>query len=736
MDDKLKYKISREYARYMIIQYFIKLGNFPQYISWLEKLLSIMASQQKHLKNVFDELDEPVNASQQKHLKNVFDEPVNPSIKLKDRQDQIFILNNKYVDDCFVKLEIMANRDEVKHIKNNIYNKIEEFFKTQDYDIPNYKIKEEDNIYVIKCNNFYKRISKNRIDALKNMLQDKHKKYWQELIIICYIRYECLLSLISQWSMPLTYYKYIYDNYNVRFETHSSPLNCQLMIISNKIGYCSLFYDTDKYFGSLGNVFDIDFSKLRERYYPDGILGISVVPMPELQHGLRKTFKMMYKNLNLQNILFIMVTNKIDNKYYPKIILEDGLLYEKILYEGQYYFENAVTDEQTIQYNWYKHINILFVGNKKILNKSFYSIGKSFGIKLKPSNSIHYINKLKREYHRYLLVLEMQKLSAGTEWNNIYERFLITMGNIKRENKIKNQDYVLCDVPLDHDVYKIMKREMVEKNISNIDKIINSVHDKIRNFLVLDFNETDIKYYQNGEEFVCEDYKVTINTTRKMTLIKMLSAVGKGKYFLELLLILFIRYKCLSLGGQQWNLPFKLYFYLNTTYGLQLECFASPLNSQTILLDKNARFCSLFYDTDKYFGSYGNLFETDIVKISKDFNGQITMSLFPPNIEDLVYKMIDLMNQWFKYVPRLRVFTGYFKWTSFPPLQMLESHQHLKYIREYKIGEYYFENSIDQNVPKILRPGKNPYILYVLANFELQKDEPPYESIDNYMKSY
>lgn len=696
-------KLAREYTRYTIVQYFIKLSNFPKYTSWLEKLLLLMGS-----------------------------------IKSKNRQDEIFLLDNILVQNYFVELEHHITKDELKHIKKSIYGKIEEFYKTSKHILPNYKVEEKNDIYFVTCGLLNKRISKQRIIALQSMMEEKYKPFFTELLIICCLRYECVLSFISQWSMPLDYYKYIYNNYNVRFETHSSPFNCQLMMISNKIGYASLFYDTDKYFGSLGNAMDVDYKTLPDLYCKNGsgIMGISVVPMSEFQYGLRKTFKLMYNNINTNNVLFIMVTNKFDNKYYPKIIVNNALLYEKRLYNGQYYFENTVTDEQTISYNWYNNIDILFVGNKKNFNKSFFGISKSFGIKDKQKDSIYYVHKLKKEYNRYLLVMDMKKLSVGHEWNNIYERFLITMANIKKDQSLDNHDYLFADVPLTHDVYKTMELEMTEKKIGGIKTILNSIHEQIKNFLVIDFNESYLKYYQNDDEYVCEDFKITLGPTRRIALIKRLGASGKAKYFLELLLILCIRYNCLALGGQQWNLPHKLYSYLNNKYNLQLECFASPLNSQLVLLDKKARFCSLFYDTDKYFGSYGNLFETNIVTISSDFNGVITMSLFPPNIEDIIYKMIDLVNKWFTYVPKLRVFTGLLKWINFPPMQLLSDHKNLKYIREYQIGEYYFENSISQDVPKILKPGKNPYIMYVLANFDLLENEPPYKTIDEYMRPY
>ena len=55
-----------------------------------------------------------------------------------------------------------------------------------------------------------------------------HKLYWEELILLCVLRYECIISYSTQWALPFEYYKFIYEKYNVRVEMFSSPLNCQL----------------------------------------------------------------------------------------------------------------------------------------------------------------------------------------------------------------------------------------------------------------------------------------------------------------------------------------------------------------------------------------------------------------------------------------------------------------------------------------------------------------------------
>ena len=64
------------------------------------------------------------------------------------------------------------------------------------------------------------------------------------------------------------------------------------------------------------------------------------------------------------------------------------------------------------------------------------------------------------------------------------------------------------------------------------------------------------------------------------------------------------RYESLSgaAAGYQMALTEDIFDKLHTLYGVEHECFASPLNAYF------PNYCSLYYDTDKYFGSHGSFF--------------------------------------------------------------------------------------------------------------------------------
>ena len=93
-----------------------------------------------------------------------------------------------------------------------------------------------------------------------------------------------------------------------------------------------------------------------------------------------------------------------------------------------------------------------------------------------------------------------------------------------------------------------------------------------------------------------------------------------------------LRYKSIGIGGQQWNMPFANYKYLNNKYDLSVEGFASPINSQLIRISPEKKFCSIFYDTDHWFGSLGSFFDLDISDKSICVN--------PPYMELIMVKTV------------------------------------------------------------------------------------------------
>ena len=68
-----------------------------------------------------------------------------------------------------------------------------------------------------------------------------------------------------------------------------------------------------------------------------------------------------------------------------------------------------------------------------------------------------------------------------------------------------------------------------------------------------------------------------------------------------------LRYETLSRfkSGHQSALPSTMFEALQQNFGVEHECYASPLNRSPT----TASYCSLFHDVDRYFGSQGSFFD-------------------------------------------------------------------------------------------------------------------------------
>ena len=73
------------------------------------------------------------------------------------------------------------------------------------------------------------------------------------------LRYAALLSGGQQWGIPHAHVKYLYDHANVRNEAFASPFNSRLLGMPGA-SFCSLFLETDRIFGSIGDFFVLDLA--------------------------------------------------------------------------------------------------------------------------------------------------------------------------------------------------------------------------------------------------------------------------------------------------------------------------------------------------------------------------------------------------------------------------------------------------------------------------------------------
>ena len=160
--------------------------------------------------------------------------------------------------------------------------------------------------------NYKKNISQERYNILKKISPDLN----------CMImRYAVIISSSQHWAIPRYLYKKYIDLFDINYEAFASPLNSQLLMIGGlpKPFFSSLFYDTDKPFGSAGSFFNLQ---------PEFFRGKKVVVNPPF------TYELVERSINfcadiLKNadseILFlfslpIWAKKYTDSKYIIKII--------------------------------------------------------------------------------------------------------------------------------------------------------------------------------------------------------------------------------------------------------------------------------------------------------------------------------------------------------------------------------------------------------------------------------
>jgi hypothetical protein len=178
-----------------------------------------------------------------------------------------------------------------------------------------------------------------------------------------------------------------------------------------------------------------------------------------------------------------------------------------------------------------------------------------------------------------------------------------------------------------HRFNRQLNKELIEKsgfNSKSADKTIYDIIEIIEEFLEGKYKiSSDSSFTIDDGLFTYRNYSRQITPER----MEFLRTLGSDYEIARMLL----RYASILPGSQHWNMPietFKEYY----RRGIRIEGFASPVNAQLITIDKQkCKFCSLFPDVDKPFGSIGNFFTTS-------FQGQ-QVSVCPPYTVELFDKI-------------------------------------------------------------------------------------------------
>jgi hypothetical protein len=676
--DELTDKLMREYYRNSMMQLIVKLERNHRFSIAVERFLLLSINKTLLDKNVTTLQPDPVMSS---HFDYNTLKPGLINANISDNNANKIIQTIKMYIDDFINTDVFGR-------------------------LPFGYNKTTDKYY---CGDYQKQLIPQVRDTLiwklnKNGYVDEDQQ--TKLILIALLRYESISGKYEQWSLPYNYYSYLVSiGYNC--DAMASPFNCQMLVVdyvnkTNNARFCSLFPDTDAPFGSIGNFFQTDISAYR-----------SVIVSPMVLYGTVEKYLHEKKISDVADFLYVKLT---DNDWPSDLVMPI------IIRTADYYLENKSLAHTILYFNHRSKISI------SIFNRNICNNGQQFILDLTNLNKnpcdikkkLKYETKLAIEWSRYGAVKQIIAIDIGRgnkkEYLNIIERLLLSMANLPADNYA---DVIFKKLSLEHKTYALAIEELHAKQIDTnlINQIKNIIDDFLENKIGKKLICPDYGYDGYGH-YYCGDYSRTIDGNRDLLLIKKLAG-DKMYWFKILIIICLLRYECILSLGQHWNFPYVWYEYLYDNYNLRFEGFASPFNSQLLIAEKNIsggaiNYCSLFYDTDRYFGSLGNIFDLDMTKLPRSADNRLTIAVNPPYVIEIIDAMLKLFDKWLSTNDKLTIFTGVPGWHDAEFMTNLSNHKYKIYEKELFQGQYYYEISNNTSVPKI-RP-KSSLVTFILSN--------------------
>lgn len=550
-------------------------------------------------------------------------------------------------------------------------------------------------------------------------------------ILTMLMRYDTVIDF-HLWSIPVNVYEALSDaGFNI--EGYASPIDSYMLRLGKNphSAFCSLYYDTDKCFGSLGRIQDIDIEKLPK--------GAGIVMVPPIIYELQERAKSLYDkfiSVGVNCCMFEITKDILDNDVDKKCANVDE--------RYEWHLEQFARFTISTKFTYLAPGDICMrFSDKALYKKILPRIKEAFRYieNTDDAGYIQYHHKMEREYSRWVCIQEILGLIGADaktnnernqyEYHNIIERFLLQCANNVREFAKGATDSIFCAGNGATAVYNKLEEELIAKHIvssADAEGMVSQIRAKIDAWLKEPTAVKNFKFWYNKSGFFCAadgspEFSTYMDRFRHMRMLDILRADGNARYDQLLVQIVCLRYACIMNRGQQWNFPFTWYECLYDKFGVRIELFASPLNSQLLLLGPDMKFCSLFYDVDQYFGSLGSIFELDILSLYRAGGcpGRVlNMGANPPYVEAIIDGMLDVMDKWFAICDRdgikLRIFAGVPGWKDATFWSRILAHKMLVYSRVLAKGEYYYENSNDPKVPKIYHSGS--YMTFILANFE------------------
>ena len=237
-------------------------------------------------------------------------------------------------DENFLIIKFIKDMQEYaqqNNINDKYINQLKEiinYFKELIKNKQSYPIKPS---HVVLTNEFiiYKEIKVNR-DQRINYIIDKIGKDKTMVIILRYLSFDINGQ---HCSLPFDFYKYLYDEFNVRIECFASPFNSKLLELEGT-KFCSLFIDTDKYIGSYG---PFSYKVLVKNENLGNVL-LNPPYMEDVFTYMYKNIKKALKLITRKDYLMFIVTPKwIDSKTYISLKKSKYLMKYIEPVEGKHY---------------------------------------------------------------------------------------------------------------------------------------------------------------------------------------------------------------------------------------------------------------------------------------------------------------------------------------------------------------------------------------------------------------
>jgi hypothetical protein len=181
--------------------------------------------------------------------------------------------------------------------------------------------------FIIKYRDYFKIININRYYKL---IKNYDKPYPFDIIKML-LRYSIFDMSSQQWSIGDNLYEDISEIFNISFEMFASPLNFNMNM------FCSIFYDTDHIFGSIGSFYSLDVDK----FLNQNIKGVFFNPpyLPLLMNNSTKQCLKLLDNMNKIDKDFTVVSflpNWDDAEYIKNFVNSKYTVSTRIVSKGNY----------------------------------------------------------------------------------------------------------------------------------------------------------------------------------------------------------------------------------------------------------------------------------------------------------------------------------------------------------------------------------------------------------------